>query len=44
MREIRNEALVGAVIRMTPDYSRLAVRYLEVKKGDVLRPGRGARP
>lgn len=40
MRELRNEALLGAVTRMTPDYTDIADRYLEVKKGDRLRPGR----
>ncbi len=39
-REIRNEALLGLVTRMTPDPVELAVRRQEVLAGDRLRPRR----
>jgi len=43
LREFRNEVLLGAVTRIIPDSTDLAVRYLDVREGDRLRPGRNPR-
>jgi len=43
MKQLRNAALLGAVTRMIPDPTELAVRYTDVKEGDRLRLGRNPR-